>query len=161
MLTVRPLRDGDAPALDRLFEGLSLDDRYHRFFSVYHPPSDALEHMIHLPDERGCGLIGIVTDANGAEETVAEATCSVLPDGNGELGITIAHGWRGWLGPFVLDALIEAAAARGFAQIEADVMVVNRPMLAMMRSRGAEPGRRTDPGIVRLMIPVPVEAQPA
>jgi RimJ/RimL family protein N-acetyltransferase len=153
------MRDGDAAALDRLFEDLSLGDRYRRFFSVYHPPRDALEHMIHLADERGCGLIAIVTDRTGAEEPVAEATCSLLPDGNGELGITIARGWRGWLGPFVLDALVEAAAARGFPKIEADVMAGNGAMLAMMRARGAETCSRTDPGIVRLAIPVPDERQ--
>jgi RimJ/RimL family protein N-acetyltransferase len=152
---VRPLRDEDAPALDRLFEGLSLDDRYHRFLSVYHPPRDALEHMIHLPDEHGCGLIALVTDATGKEEPVAEATCSALADGNGELGITIARRWRGWLGPFMLDALLEAAAARGFPNVEADIMSENRSMLALMRARGAETSRRADPGIVHVQIPVP------
>jgi RimJ/RimL family protein N-acetyltransferase len=158
-LTVRPLREGDAPALDRLFEGLSLDDRYRRFFSVYHPPRDVLDHMIHLPDEHGCALVAIVADASGREDAVGEATCSSLADGNGELGITIARRWRGWLGPFLLDALLEAAAARGFPKVEADVMIDNRAMLALLRARGAEHFGRGDLGIVRVAIPVGTPSQ--
>jgi acetyltransferase len=160
-LTVRPLRSGDVAGLHLLYEGLSLDDRYHRFFSVYHPPPAALEHLVDTVDGPGCGLVAIVSDAHGTEETVGEATCTPLPDGAGELGITVAKVWRGWLGPFLLDALVEAAAANGCPRIEADVLRENRAMVAILRARGASAGPGSDASIVHLTIPTGVRPQPA
>lgn len=43
---------------------------------------------------------------------------------------------RGWLGPFLLDALFEQAAERGVANIEAEVLMSNRRMLTVLRARG-------------------------
>ena len=48
----------------------------------------------------------------------------------------MAHAWRGWLGPYLLDALVSAARDRGVPGLEADVLVTNQPMLALLRSRG-------------------------
>ena len=83
---------------------------------------------------------------------VGEASYTVAPNGNGEFGITIAHPWQGWLGPFLLDALVEAAAAHGIPELEADVMRENRKMLALVRSRGFVIRGRPDHGIMRIAI---------
>jgi hypothetical protein len=160
-LTVRDSRPDDAAALGALFEDLSIDDRFHRFFSVYHPPTDVLHHMVGLGDEGGCSLVATVTGADGGEEIVGEATCSALPDENGELGITVARAWRGWLGPFLLDALLERAAACGFPEIEADIMMENRGMLSLARARGAQTLGRPDLGVVRVAIPVDRDVRPS
>jgi len=60
----------------------------------------------------------------------------MLPDGNGEFALTVAVGWRGWLGPYLLDALVAAAAARGVPNLEADILVSNVRMLALVSKRG-------------------------
>ena len=52
-----------------------------------------------------------VAIVSGAEDRlVAEAGYALLPDGNGEFALTVAAGWRGWLGPYLLDAIVTAAA---------------------------------------------------
>ena len=38
-LTVRTVTEADVEGLDALFQGLSDDDRHHRFFSLRHPDS--------------------------------------------------------------------------------------------------------------------------
>lgn len=163
VLNVRSIRRGDAPKLGRLYENLSLEDRYHRFFSVYQPSCDVLDHMASVGEESGCGLVAVVTDPSGEEEIVGEASCTGLPNGNGEFGITIASSWRGWLGPFLLDALVEAAAARGVPNLEADIMMENTKMLALVRARGCVTVARPDRGIIRVAIGAarPVDANPA
>ena len=57
------------------------------------------------------------------ERIVAEADYFLLDNGNGELAVTVAADWRGWLGPYLLDALIEAAAARGVANLRQSDLV--------------------------------------
>ena len=64
-----------------------------------------------------------------------DAGDTLLPSGNGELAIVGARKWQG-VGPYLLDALVEMAAAAGVPNLEADVLTANRPMLALLRSRG-------------------------
>jgi len=147
------MRPGDGPGLVSLFAGLDDDDVYCRFFSGHPPPDSFVESMARVDERGGFGLVAVM-DAPGQEgQLVAEASCEPLADGNGELGITVAGGARGWLGPYLLDALVEEAAARGVPGIEADVLVMNRRMLSLLRSRGFAVLEHSDqPAIVRVVI---------
>ena len=152
-LVVRPIRPGDAPALVTLYAGLPYEDVFCRFFSGRPPPATFVERMTRVAERGGVGLIATVAQGREPATIVAEATCEPLPDGDGELGITVAEHARGWLGPYLLDALLEEAAALGMPNIEADVLVSNRRMLAMMRQRGyAVLAHEEGPAIVRLII---------
>jgi hypothetical protein len=133
-LTVRTIARADIAGLDALFEGLSDEDRYRRFFGFSHPGPRFLEQMTRAAEEGGYRLVAVVS---GTEDTlVAEAGYAVLPDGNGEFALTVAAGWRGWLGPYLLDALVAAAAARHVPHLEADVLLENTRMLTLLASRG-------------------------
>jgi len=68
---------------------------------------------------------------------VAEAGYAILPGGDGEFGLAVAPGWQGWrLGSRLLDTLIAAAAARGIPNLQADILLVNARMLALLSRRG-------------------------
>jgi hypothetical protein len=133
-LTVRVINKADVEQLDALFEGLSDDDRYRRFFGFSHPRQRFLEQMTRAAEEGGYRLVAVLSGAD--DKMVAEAGYVMLPDGNGEFALTIASGWRGWLGPYLLDALAAAAAARGVPKLEADILLENTSMLALVTSRG-------------------------
>jgi len=133
-LIVRNVTAADVDGLDALFAGLCDDDRYSRFFSMFHPPREFLEQMTRVAEEGGFRLVAIVRGAE--DKLVAEAAYVLLPDGNGEFALTVAEGWRGWLGPYLLHALVAAAAARGVPNLLADILVVNARMLALVSSRG-------------------------
>jgi RimJ/RimL family protein N-acetyltransferase len=120
--------------LASLYAGLSTDDLHLRFFSVYKPSRTFLEHLANAAAEGGYGLVAVVGDPDG--RIVAEADYFLLPNGDGEMAIIVAPDWRGWLGPYLLDALIDAAAARGVPNLEAEVLVENRQMVALIRHRG-------------------------
>lgn len=134
ILTVRTVTEADVEGLDALFEGLSDEDRYYRFFSLSHPGRKFLEQMARAEHERGYRLVAVVSGPEG--KLVAEAGYAILPDGNGEFALTVASGWRGWLGPYLLDALVAAAAARGVPNLQADILVSNVRMLALVANRG-------------------------
>lgn len=133
-LTVRTVMETDVEGLDALFEGLSDEDRYCRFFGFSHPGREFLEQMARAEDEGGYRLVAVVSGPE--DKLVAEAGYAILPDGNGDFALTVAVGWRGWLGPYLLDALVAAAAARGVPNLQADILVSNVRMLALVSNRG-------------------------
>ena len=136
-LVVRPVIHDDVDGLAALYAGLDDDARYRRFFSIYRPDRDFFERMTTIEERGGAGLVAaVIEDPDREACIVGEASYELLPDGNGELAITVDRSWRGWLGPYLLDALLEAAAAAGIENLEADVLTTNRPMLALIRSRG-------------------------
>ena len=106
-LTVRPVGPGDLDGLVALYATLDAEDRYRRFFSGLAPPRSFFQR---LAEVRGRGGFGVVA-VDGAGRIVGEANYELLPDGDGELGMAVARDWRGWLGPYLLDTLVDAAAA--------------------------------------------------
>ena len=111
-LTVRTATAADGEGLDPLFQGLSDEDRHHRFFNLRRPARKFVERMTRAEDESGYRLVAAVSGPEDA--LVAEAGYAILPDGDGEFAVTVASGWRGWrLGRYLLDAIVAAAAARG------------------------------------------------
>ena len=152
-LLVRSIEAADVPGLAALYEGLDPDDRYRRFFSAYHPPSAFFERLTTVAERSGVGLVAVWVPGGGStEEIVADAEYEMLPNGDGELAITVAASWRGWLGPWLLDALLDAARARGVPNLEADVLATNGPMLALARARGCVSLDRGDWSVVRVLI---------
>ena len=133
-LTVRTVTEADVEGLDALFEGLSDDDRHYRFFNLYHPDRKFLKRMTRAEAEGGYRVVAVVSGP--PDSLIAEAGYAMLPDGDGEFDLTIDAGWRGWLGPYLLDVLAATATARGVPNLQADILLENRPMLALARQRG-------------------------
>ncbi len=133
-LTVRAVAEADVEGLDALFGGLSEEDRYYRFFCLSRPGRKFLQQMARAADEGGYRLVAVVSGRD--KRLIAEAGYAILPDGNGDFALTVADGWRGWLGPYLLDAIVAAAAARGVPNLQADILVGNVRMLALVAQRG-------------------------
>jgi RimJ/RimL family protein N-acetyltransferase len=133
-IVVRPVRPDDAEGLSQLYASLSVEDRHLRFFSVYEPTTEVIRRWTEIDKTGGFGLVAQLDDDD--HRIVGHASYALLPDGDGDFAITIAPDWRGWLGPFLLDALATAAARRGVPNLEADVLLENRRMLSLLRARG-------------------------
>ena len=133
-MTVRHSVPADVSGLAELYDGLSLDDRYHRFFSGS-MPKDFVEKWMHVTEQGGVGLVAAV--ANGAEHIVAEAGFALLPDGDGELALAVAkESARLARSLPARTALVQEAAARGIPNLQAEILVDNGAMFSLVRSRG-------------------------
>lgn len=136
-LMIRPVGLDDVEALGALYDGLTVEDLHNRFFSVFHPDQEFLERLATVAERGGCGLVAVVSATDDEDgRLVAESSYQLLANGDGELAITVARDWRGWLGTFLLDALIETASARDVPNLEADILVTNTPMVRLARARG-------------------------
>jgi hypothetical protein len=151
-LVLRPARPGDVDGLVALYAALSADDLYRRFFSGYRPPRRFLEEWGSIGERGGCLLLALVQEGSRSDRVVGDAGYTLLPDGGGEFAITVAPGYRGWLGPFLLDCLVRVAGERGVPNLQADILVENRSMLALVKARGYVAVDHPDFTIVRVMI---------
>jgi hypothetical protein len=151
VLRIREGRSADSDLLVALYASLDEEDTYRRFFSGYRPPRAVIDHWASIGDEGGCLLLATV-ERDGRTVVVGEAGYALLRDGTGDFGITVAPGNRGWLGPVLLDRLVEHAAARGVMGLVADVLIGNRAMLSLVRARGCVTVGRPDVGITRVLL---------
>ncbi|MEO8694724.1 MAG: hypothetical protein ABI658_14460 [Acidimicrobiales bacterium] len=135
VLVIRPAEVADVDRMIELYRNLPLEDRYFRFFTGGLPPRTHFEKIVDTTTHGGVALVVDVMEGNDAR-LVGDACYVPQSDGDGELAVTIHPDWRGWLGPYLLDALLEAAAAKGMTTLRAEILVRNRPMLALVRARG-------------------------
>lgn len=134
-IRVRHASRADLEGVLGLYSRLSEADLERRFFSAHRPPDSVIRSWLSAAERGGAVLLAELV-RSGDTSVVAEAGYVPLPNGDGELGITVDPAWRGWLGPWLLDALIEIAAARGLGALEAEVLTSNRPMRAVLHRRG-------------------------
>jgi RimJ/RimL family protein N-acetyltransferase len=151
-LVIRPIRSDDVDALMALYDGLEDDDRYSRFFSLYRPNRTFCEQVATVAERGGFGLVACVAEPSGTVELVGEAGYTLLDDGDGELGITIARKWRGWLGHVLLATLLECAAERDVPNVQAEILSSNRAMLALARAHGYVTAAHDDWSTVRVLL---------
>jgi acetyl coenzyme A synthetase (ADP forming)-like protein len=146
---LRPVGPGDQTKLRELYQSLSDESRYRRFFS---PASPELAGRIGPRvenDDRHFALLAeigdrivAVADYYGAIDGVAEVAFTVRDDEQG----------RG-LGTLLLDHLAEVASGRGIRFFTAQVLARNAPMRSVFRDAGFElTSSPTDLGVVEVML---------
>ena len=152
-LTLRAANSDDVPAMESLYRRLSVDDLQKRFFSGATPPRVTVEKWATVEERLGgtC-LVVEETSSDGTKLIVAEAGFAPLSDGDAELAITVDCNHRGWMGPWLLDTLLEHAAAKGIPNLQALVAAQNTRMRVMVCGRGAGGLPDDDWSNVRLQI---------
>ncbi len=150
-MEVRATVADDAARICELYDQLSIGDRRRRFFSAFKPRLDWCRHWATVGSRGGFGVIAVVRRDGGADETAGEAGYALRSDGDGDLAVTIAPSWRGWLGPYLLDVLVRHARDVGLANLQADILLENGPMLSLLRRRDPV-AMGHDDGVVRLSV---------
>ena len=134
-LEIRPVRPDDGELLVDLYAQLDLDERVDRFRSAYRPPPDFFAAL--AKPVSGARLVAEHQTPVG-RRLVGEAGYLEMPNGNGELSMVVARGWRGWLAPVLFTELRRVAIARGIPNLEAEVARRDTTMRAMLHAAGAE-----------------------
>lgn len=147
-LQLRAIRPDDEPRLVDLFHRLSPRTVYQRFFRAYDElPAHWYRHFANVDYRTRLALVAEEPPTGGS---VLRAVARYEPgEDTTEIAIVVEDAWqhRG-LGSLLLEALLDAAEARGLHRFTADVLADNRPMLRVL-SRLADVRRRElDEGIL-------------
>ncbi len=135
-VTIRPIRAGDAPAERQFLDRLSGETKQLRFMKYVNAVNEQLIHFFtHIDYQRH---MAFVCEYQG--QLVGEARYVANPGGRScEFGVVIADDWHNsGIAGLLMEALMHAAAERGFETMEGLVLRNNRPMLRFVRALGFE-----------------------
>jgi N-acetylglutamate synthase-like GNAT family acetyltransferase len=147
-ITFRVAGDDDVDGVLALYERLGPEDRHRRFFASHQPRRSFVEHWIEVGRRGGAVIVGVLDDGT----IVAEAGYAPVATDVAELAIAVDPDWRGWLGPYLVDLVAAHAAARGIADLDAEVLTTNCAMLAVLKARGCAFTPSDDPSLVHAVI---------
>lgn len=142
---IRPVRPEDAQALQTFTRGLSEHTRYMRFISTMRELSPRmLARYTNIDYHRELALLATAprVDAQGdwSEEILGVARYLRNPDGDSaEYALVIGDAWQGrGLGRHLMQAIIDAARAKGLKRLEGFVLKNNGPMVKLMTRLGLQ-----------------------
>jgi GNAT superfamily N-acetyltransferase len=156
---IRPAVAGDRHLLVTVFEHLSPESRYRRFFAPVRALSPALLDQltaIDYVDRFAWAALSVEPGPDGEPEGVGVSRYIRLQDpAAAEMAVTVVDDWQGrGLGRVLLDALVLEALENGITRLEGDVLVDNRPMQELLRRSGAR-FRSEQTGVLRFSIELP------
>lgn len=137
-VTLRPIRPEDAEIEDAFVRNLSPRAKYFRFMQALRELTrEMLIRFTQIDYDRELALIAVV-EQDGKEVEVAVARYGMNPDRETcEFAIVVGDAWQGkGIGSRLMALLMEAAKARGFKQMEGEVLAENGPMLSLVRRLG-------------------------
>lgn len=137
-LQIRPVKPEDAPLLLDLFEGLSEQSRYYRFFSIKQTLSGKmLIRFSQLDYDRHMALAAFTSSAD-PESMLGLVQLISDPDHNrAEFSMVVGDTWQGHgIGSILLAKILEVAKDYKIKRVVGMVLPENKPMLALGRKLG-------------------------
>ena len=149
---IRPIRPEDDHVLVHLFDHLSPQSIYQRFFMAMHELTPGMAH--HLSHVDYARRMALVAEIGGELIGVGRYEPTGEPDVM-ELGLVIDDAWQGrGLGRILLRETIRAAASNGIHRFQADVLAENRRMLRILAEEFVIESRKTEAGVATLQLAI-------
>ncbi|MBK9363351.1 MAG: bifunctional acetate--CoA ligase family protein/GNAT family N-acetyltransferase [Rubrivivax sp.] len=145
LYTIRPIRPDDADMLQALVRGLSDESRYFRFASTMPElPARMLARYTLIDYDREMALVAVHKDRHvrddgsigESERIVGVSRYITNPDQTScEFSLVVADDFKGQgLGSRLMLSIIDAARAKGLAEIDGLILANNTNMLRLMKS---------------------------
>ncbi|MCD4716819.1 MAG: GNAT family N-acetyltransferase, partial [Desulfobacterales bacterium] len=134
-LLIRPIKPEDAPLLEGLFNTLSEQSVYYRFFTPMKTLSrETIAYFTQIDYDRDIALVAIHKDKQG-ENILGVARLMTKPGGTDpEFAVTVGDPWQGkGVGAALMESLLNIAKERGVESIWGSVLGVNTHMLTLAR----------------------------
>jgi len=149
-MRLRPIRPDDGPGLLALYDRLSPESLYFRFFAVPDKDRGKAEYLTHVDYDRRYAVV-----AEMAGTIVGVARWERLADrpGHAEVAFTVADDLQGrGLGGTLLKRLAALARTRGISVFEAEVLKNNERMLRVFERSGLASTTRDQGRVVTILL---------
>lgn len=137
---VRPIKPEDAPLLVDLFNSLSRQSIYYRFFGpMKRLPPDMLARFTQIDYDRDMALVALaVEDGKMMGKMLGVSRLMGDPDGKkAEFSVVVSDPWQGkGIGAALMEKLLAIAKERGVEYLWGVVLAENTQMLALGKSLG-------------------------
>ena len=150
---LRPIRPEDEPRLSELYDRLSRDTRYQRFFTVMRRlPLDWAHFLANVDYDRRFALV--IEDLSApVTSLVGVARYEAGVGDEPEVAFVVEDRWQGkGLGTTLLMELFRAAVDNGYTRFSAFVLADNRRMLELFTRYADVLERRVEQGVVELRL---------
>jgi acyl-CoA hydrolase/RimJ/RimL family protein N-acetyltransferase len=137
-IVVRPVRLTDEQPLQDLFYRLSDDSTHRRFLSFKRRhPHEEMQSLVDLDYEQNMALLAELPEGE-RERIVAMARYDLDRATNlADIAFVVRDEWQGrGVGTRLMRRMIEIACAHGIAGFTADVLAINKPMIAVFQNSG-------------------------
>jgi acetyltransferase len=145
---LRPIRPEDAPLLQSLFDTLSEQSIYFRFFSPLRQlPQNMLARFTQIDYDREVALVAIKETSDGEQMLGVVRTIQTFDPKLAEFAILVGDQWQGrGIGTALMRRCFKIAKAQGIETIWSSVLAENTQMLALGRKLGFHIERIPDCG---------------
>ena len=134
VLKLRPMRADDGPNLLRLYDLLSAQSLYFRFFAVPQPDPTKAEYLAHVDY---VNQFAFVAEKDGEILAVARYHRTPEKPDHAEVASTVADAWQGkGIGTVLFRRLADVARRHGVTVFDAEVLPDNERMLRVFRRVG-------------------------
>lgn len=150
---IRPIRPDDEPRLSELYDRLSRDTQYQRFFTVMRRlPRDWAHFLANVDYGRRFALV--VEDLTApVTSLIGVARYEPVQEGIAEIAFVVEDRWqRKGLGTLLITELFRAAAENGITRFRAWVLADNRRMLELLTRHADVLERKMEQGVVELLL---------
>ena len=155
IVRIRPIRPDDEMRLIEFSRRLSAETVYLRFFRRLPAlPPEWAHHFANVDYRDRLALVAETGDSAGAA-LIAVARYEAMPEHERvkEVALLVEDRWQGHgLGSILLDRLLDAAAARGIDEFQADVLAENRRMLDILSRQTEVIHRKTEQGVTEIHV---------
>jgi acetyltransferase len=141
---LRPIRPEDEPLEAEMFEKLSRESIYFRFFGYVPKLSHKfLVHFTHIDYDRELAIVAELEEEGRKMMIGVVRLVNDYGNRSAEFAILVADPWHGQgLGGKMMDFMLEIARQRGLERVYAQALASNRIVLGMFDHRGFEVVRR-------------------
>jgi RimJ/RimL family protein N-acetyltransferase len=134
LINIRPMHPTDEKRVRGLFQSLTEQTKYYRFMShITKVPQKQIQNFVYIDYRSEMAIVGTIPEAHG-DEIIAIGRYFIDPRTNrAEVAFVVQDEWQNrGIGTFMFKLLLNVAKQNGIEGFNAEVLIENKPMLAVL-----------------------------